>query len=419
MKKLSKYGVLVAAMFLLSTMVFPVMAGVPTEPKPDADAMWIEPGYIKFYTNTTEPCHKFNITVWLNVTSDNFFIYQVKLLYDSSWLNATRAGFAEPPTSQFCEGHTTVATGPDLSTAGEVFFGETLLGTDVIAPPRVGSLVWIEFHILKAPPKGGSISSAFDITTTYPADTWVWNPDGDLIPTTQYNGLVEYDWAVPPKPYLAVQPNYVEFPEYVEAVCQCFNIGVYIMNLSAAWYLTNASICLCYNTTLIETETANVTIDPLWATSTVDVYDNLPLMDNVTIFVGDPTATPSGDVLIANITFHVKYQGTSPEVNESPLELCEYTLMDHEIEIPTLAPVNGRVKIKGYRALITDLNGDGKVNMEDLYIAARAFGSYGPDYRYPGSPPHSRWNPDADITRDNKVDMRDIVLIARDFGKGA
>lgn len=55
-----------------------------------------------------------------------------------------------------------------------------------------------------------------------------------------------------------------------------------------------------------------------------------------------------------------------------------------------------------------DLNGDGKVGIRDIAIAAMAFGSH---------PGHPRWNETADVNRDAKVDIRDIALIARDFGK--
>lgn len=61
-----------------------------------------------------------------------------------------------------------------------------------------------------------------------------------------------------------------------------------------------------------------------------------------------------------------------------------------------------------------DLNGDGKIDMRDIGISAKAFGSV------PGNP---LWNPIADITGivpfvpDGKVDMRDVSLVARHFGE--
>lgn len=54
-----------------------------------------------------------------------------------------------------------------------------------------------------------------------------------------------------------------------------------------------------------------------------------------------------------------------------------------------------------------DLNFDGVVNINDIAVAASAFGSH---------PGHSRWNPVADVLQDERVDIRDLALIALEFG---
>jgi len=46
-----------------------------------------------------------------------------------------------------------------------------------------------------------------------------------------------------------------------------------------------------------------------------------------------------------------------------------------------------------------DLNHDGEVDIRDIALAARAFGS---------CPSHPRWNPLADVVPDNEIDIRDI-----------
>jgi parallel beta-helix repeat protein len=55
-----------------------------------------------------------------------------------------------------------------------------------------------------------------------------------------------------------------------------------------------------------------------------------------------------------------------------------------------------------------DVNMDGKVDIKDISIISRAFGTV------PGDP---RWNSVADENEDGKIDIRDIVLVARNFGK--
>jgi hypothetical protein len=54
-----------------------------------------------------------------------------------------------------------------------------------------------------------------------------------------------------------------------------------------------------------------------------------------------------------------------------------------------------------------DVNGDGKVDMKDIVLVGRAFGTV---------PGDARWNQIADINLDGKVDLRDIALVARMFG---
>jgi hypothetical protein len=57
--------------------------------------------------------------------------------------------------------------------------------------------------------------------------------------------------------------------------------------------------------------------------------------------------------------------------------------------------------------LIGDIYHDGKIDMKDIIIVARAFGSM------PGS---QNWNSTADLNSDGVIDMRDIITVARAFG---
>jgi outer membrane protein assembly factor BamB len=56
----------------------------------------------------------------------------------------------------------------------------------------------------------------------------------------------------------------------------------------------------------------------------------------------------------------------------------------------------------------TDLNRDGKVNIVDISIVARAFGSR------EGDP---NWNVIADLNKDGIVNILDIAAVAKDYGK--
>ena len=56
-----------------------------------------------------------------------------------------------------------------------------------------------------------------------------------------------------------------------------------------------------------------------------------------------------------------------------------------------------------------DINGDGKVRIDDVLLAVQAFGSEQGD-------PH--WNPLADMNGDGKIRIDDILAIAQNFGLG-
>ena len=103
--------------------------------------------------------------------------------------------------------------------------------------------------------------------------------------------------------------------------------------------------------------------------------------------------------------------------NTSNLTPCNnYTITGKATTIPFEYNTTNNVLVDGTVEIrhVGDINGDGKVDMRDIAVAAKAFGSY---------PSHPRWNPDADITGpvylvpDNKVDMRDVAVTSRNFGK--
>ena len=56
---------------------------------------------------------------------------------------------------------------------------------------------------------------------------------------------------------------------------------------------------------------------------------------------------------------------------------------------------------------VDDVNWDGKVRVDDILMAATAFGS---------DPSKPNWNPNADINHDNKIRVDDILDITLNFG---
>jgi len=65
----------------------------------------------------------------------------------------------------------------------------------------------------------------------------------------------------------------------------------------------------------------------------------------------------------------------------------------------------------------TDLNGDGKINIQDLFTVAKAYGSHGPDIPNQGDPASEKWNAIADVNKDGWINIQDLFKVAKDYGK--
>jgi hypothetical protein len=139
---------------------------------------------------------------------------------------------------------------------------------------------------------------------------------------------------------------------------------------------------------------------------------------NVTVYANETIACAPVSVILTS--------GNSTMVtfvwNTTGLAKGKYTLSAYVAPVPDETDTldntctGGTVTI----AMIGDLTGptpgvpDGKVDIRDLALAAKAYGSY------PGDP---KWNPNADLTGattglpDNKVDIRDLAVAAKNYGK--
>jgi len=95
-------------------------------------------------------------------------------------------------------------------------------------------------------------------------------------------------------------------------------------------------------------------------------------------------------------------------VNVTPCQ--NYTIWAEAVSVPFELNLennmftDGKVKIK----LMGDINGDGKVTIEDVILSINAFASTS---SLPG------WNPDADLNCDGKVNIVDVVLTIKNFGR--
>jgi parallel beta-helix repeat protein len=89
-----------------------------------------------------------------------------------------------------------------------------------------------------------------------------------------------------------------------------------------------------------------------------------------------------------------------------------YTTSAYAWPVPSETDIEDNTLTDGWIVVtvIGDINGDFKVDITDLVLVIKYFGSY-------PSHPTKPWNPNADINCDNKVDITDLVLVIKHFGE--
>jgi thermitase len=393
----------------------------------EGDSVWIEPSYTDL-TNLGVG-QKVNITLWVNVTVPSF-AWQVQLRYNSDLLYATRCVYTEGTRSQFFSGHSTVSVAPSYqalnSTHSLVLFGETLRLSDQRAP-GFGSLCWIEFMILTKP--SSPFEESFELN---PSQTTVLNPSLSDIPVTSFGAAYGVKTQLPPP----------TGPQDLigEAIAQ-LEPGENT-TLTFIWNTTglrpgNYTIMAIATPLMGETNMSNniaggvfeivgrhdVAVTNITA-STERVYSGQDSTANVTVMnLGDT---------MENVTVLVYFNTTANEIigqgliqslpqNESRtititldtrnVTAChKYTIIavalissaDYNSSDNTLAGQTLEVGLLG------DMNSDGHVDIRDISVMARAFGTTVGD---------SDWNPLADLNLDNKINIIDVALVAKNFGK--
>lgn len=71
-------------------------------------------------------------------------------------------------------------------------------------------------------------------------------------------------------------------------------------------------------------------------------------------------------------------------------------------------PLHNLVGGEAFVSIPGDVNGDGKVDVKDVYKCGRAYGSL---------PGYANWNPVCDINNDNKVDIKDYYKACQNYGR--
>lgn len=123
-----------------------------------------------------------------------------------------------------------------------------------------------------------------------------------------------------------------------------------------------------------------------------------------------PAQEPSsGSGKLCVVEFVVTQTPTSGELScQLHMNTADTYLLDSDGNIlPATTAEDGIYRLV-FAARVGDVNDDGKVDVKDVYLVARAFGT---------RPRDSKWDPRCDLTSDGKVDVRDYYIVCRNYGK--
>ena len=335
-------------------LLVPAMTLVPVKSEP-ANRMWIEPATLSFDTATVSVGYKFNVTVYIELDANPTGVcggWQFYMVYDPTYLNATRAGYTAGSKSEFFSNISTVPLTPAFY-ADAVKVGESWGGVgDQRSVPGSGSLGWVEFEVIATPGKGETITLVLDIASGHhppTSDTYALDGNGNEIELTVENCEITYTWSPPPIPTLTVDPLTRFYDRYSHWENTTFTEAVMFDDLDAAWFVTNVSCTITFDPSFLEV--VSVTFDPVWDVATSYTIDNVAGTVDLS---AETSQSISGDVVIATLEFNITEQGTYPEIYESDLDFASYEVLDHTINITDVYGTNvvpGHITVEGYLAV--------------------------------------------------------------------
>jgi len=187
---------------LLSLVIFSILASDFYLPRP-AQALSTPTIYVQnpitgtneftFNTNTTPVGFRFNATLYVNNGTD-IYAWQVRMNYNSAYLNATRAWIAPASDPDYIfSGQSTIRPTPSL-TNGSALVGDTMLGLTGVTFTTPKKLGIVELRVMAVPPPGAGskLSSILNITNV---DTFLLDSNLNEISTMKTNGLYELHYS--------------------------------------------------------------------------------------------------------------------------------------------------------------------------------------------------------------------------------
>jgi parallel beta-helix repeat protein len=267
------------------------------------------------------------------------------------------------------------------------------------APSFNGSttMAKLTFKITYDPIYPNNVTSALSL-----ADTELSDREANPIPHEAYDG--EYR-CYATKPKLEAKPSTYT----AKTLGEKFTVNITVANVVN---LYSFEFQLSYNTTLLDSTAVTVGsfLNPPYRITKQIVDDSAGLIW-LSVESQAPAPSTNGSGTLATITFMaamdsgIWHKGFIPlecdmHLSGTILETNEGVTVPHDTTDPSFH--------YAYMPIPGDLNSDGTVNIFDLRIVAKAFGSR------PGDP---YWDPRADLNRDGKISILDLALVAINYGR--
>jgi hypothetical protein len=242
----------------------------------------------------------------------------------------------------------------------------------------------------------GNVSETFNVATYYDTNLIQTKTVANLAPNEERT--ITFTWDTTGVP----EGNYTIKAE-ADAVPYELNLGDNALTDGKVWIIT----------TIRDVAVTAITTDT-WAyrgwivTINVTVENKGNTTETVTLKTYYDTALIK-ETLVADLapqetrTLTVNWNTTLVTPCHEYTISAEIPQIPYEFNTTNNIYVNGKIKIR----VFGDVSGDGYVGVDDVVMAAEAFGSV---------PGHSRWITYADLNRDNYVGVDDIVEIAANFG---
>jgi hypothetical protein len=350
----------------------------------------VSPGVVNLYPPVLGSNFTANVTAF-NVT--DLFGYEFKVSWNTVLLDCIAVNVT-PPT-EWADQYF-VAKNETDHTLGQYWLA--LSAHNVPAFTGNATLAQLTFKVIVEPPPDiphpghppREISSPIHLF-----DTMLVDKDENLIDHTTNDGIciihaVRATVQVLPSKTTVYNAKGVTFP-----------VEVWVFNVSN---LAHFSFSLSFNSSLLDLASDPEPGSIFPSTTVTPAPFNYSI--NATLRVAgltmeSPLVPANGNGSLGIVYFTSRMQS----VNDS----CVFELI--HVELKTAAHqsipfdiVNGEYDYVRHRG---EVDNDTKVDVKDVYLVAKAFGSR------PGDP---NWNPQADLNNDGKIDIRDFVEVCMNFG---